>query len=89
MFVSAFRGSWAGWTSRDVVRVTEMSIFVEFNFRCCMRMWSFMVARYFGKYSVMRQSVRPGQDKKWLSLMARIKVYGRGPKAHPWRKAAG
>ena len=33
MFVSAFIGFWAGWTSRDVVRGTEVWSFVEFKLR--------------------------------------------------------
>ena len=87
MFVSAFRGSWAGWTSRDVVIGTEVCSVVEFKLCCCMRIWPFLVAMYFVKYFVMRDSFRPGQDEKWPCLMARIKVDGRGLKAHPWRKA--
>ena len=83
MFVSAFRGSWAGWTSRDMVRGTEVWIFVEFKLHCCMRRWPFLAAREFGKYFVMRDSVRPGQDKKWPCLMTRRNVDGRGLKAHP------
>ena len=62
VFVSAFRGSWAGCTSRDVVRGTEVWSFVEFKLRCCMRMWPLLVERDFGNYFVMRDSVRPGQD---------------------------
>ena len=33
VFVSAFRGFWDGWTLRDVVRGTEVWIFVEFKLR--------------------------------------------------------
>ena len=88
VFVSAFRGSWDGYTSRDVVRGTEVWSFVEFKLRCCMRRWPLLVAREFGKYSAMRDSVRPSQDKKWPRFMALRKVDGRGLKAHPWRKAA-
>ena len=64
-----------------------MYIFVEFKLRCCMRRWPFLVARGFGKYFIMRDSVRPGQDEKCPRLMTRRKVDGRGLKAHPWRKA--
>ena len=62
VFVSAFRGSWDGWTSRDVVIGTEVCSVVEFKLRCCMRRWPLLVARDFGKYFVMRDYVRPGQD---------------------------
>ena len=88
VFVSAFRGSWSGWTSRDVARGTEVWSFVEFKLRCCMCRWHLLVARDFSKYFVMRDSVRPGQDKKWPHLMARRKVDGRGLKVHPWSKSA-
>ena len=50
--------------------------------------WPFLVARGFGKYFVMRDSVRPGQDEKLPRLMAQRKVDVRGLKVHPWRKAA-
>ena len=46
------------------------------------------MARDFGRYFVMRESVRPGQGEKWPCLMTKRKVDGRGMKAHPWRKAA-
>ena len=46
------------------------------------------MARDFGKYSVMRDSVRPVQDEKWPRLMAWRKLDRRGLKAHPWRIAA-
>ena len=62
--------------------------FVEFKLCCCMRMWNLLTERKLGKYFVMRDSVRPIQDKKWPRLMARRKVDGIGLKAHPWRKAA-
>ena len=88
MFVSAFRGSWAGGMSRDVVRGTELWSFVEFKLRCCMCMWPFLVVRDYGKYFMVRGYVGPVQDKKWPRLMARRKVNGRGLKAHPWSKAA-
>ena len=88
VFVSAFRGSWDGWTSRDVTRGTEVWIFVEFRLRCCIRRWPLMVARDFGRYFAMRDSVKPGQDEKWPCLMAQRKVDGRGMKAHRWRKVA-
>ena len=88
VFLSEFRCSWAGWTSRDVVRGTEVWSFVEFKLHYCMCRWSFLVERDFCKYFVMRNCVRPGQDKKWPCLMARRKVDGRGLKVHPWRKAA-
>ena len=88
VFVSTFQGSWAGWTSIDVARGTEVRSFVEFKLRFCMCRRFLLVARDFGRCFVMRDSVRPGQDEKWSCLMARRKVYGRGLKAHPWRKAA-
>ena len=88
LFVSAFRGSWAGWTSRYVVRGTEVWIFVEFKLRCCMCRWPLLVARDFGEYFLMRESVRPGQEEKWPCLMSQRKVDGRRLKANPWRKAA-
>ena len=62
MFVSAFIGFWAGWTSRDVVRGTEVWSFVEFKLCFCMIRWTFLVERYFGKYLVMKDYVRPVQD---------------------------
>ena len=88
VFVSAFIGSWAGWTSICVVRGTQVWSFVQFKLRCCMHRCTFLVARDFGKYFVMKYSVRPGKDYKWPRLMARIKLDGRGLKAHPWRKLA-
>ena len=87
VFVSLFRGSWAGWTSRDVARGTEVWSFVEFKLHCCMRRCTFLAAKEFGKYFVMRDSVRPDQDKKWPCLIKRRNVDWRGLKAHPWRKA--
>ena len=50
--------------------------------------WPLLVERDFVRCFVMRESVRPVQDKKWLRLMVRRKVDGRGLKEHPWRKAA-
>ena len=78
MFVSAFRGFWAGWTSIDMVRGTEVWSFVEFKLRFCMRRCTLLVPREFGKYFVMRDSVRPGQDEKYPRLMSRRKSMGEG-----------
>ena len=88
VFVSAFRGSWSGWTSRDVARGTEVWSFVEFKFCCCICRWPLLVARDFVGCFLMRDSLRPDQDEKWPRFMAQIKVDGRVLKAHPWRKAA-
>ena len=88
VFVSAFRGSWTGWTSIDVSKGTEVWSFVEFKLRCCKSRWTLLVARDFGRCFVMIDSVRPGQDEKWPRLMAQRKFDGRWLKAHPWRKAA-
>ena len=88
VFVSALIGYWAGWTSRDVARGTEVWSFVEFKLRCCKIRWTLLVARDFGRCFVMIDSVRPGQDEKCPHLMTQRKVDGRGLKANPWRKAA-
>ena len=76
MFVSLFRGSWDVWMSRDVMRGMEVWIFVEFELRFCMHRWPLLVARDFGKYFLMRDSVRSGQDDKWPCLIARKKSMG-------------
>ena len=60
VFVYAFKGSWAGWMSIYVVRGTEVWSFVEFKLRFYMHRWPLMVAKDFGKYFVMRYSIRPG-----------------------------
>ena len=65
-----------------------MWIFLEVKLHFCMLGWPLLLARDFGKYFVMRDSVRPGQDEKWPRLMTRRKVDGRGLKAHQWSKTA-
>ena len=65
------------------VDTLQSSRFFDLMFFCWQQRLPFLGAMYFGEYFVVNDSVRPGQDVKWLRLVTQINIDLIGLKSAP------